>query len=103
MRLISPGSRPGEVEWLFEGWRSNSFAILQNQVLAFRLVAGRVGLHDSRAVGRVLQNIRFAHARSDVGAGAMRHQRRKYDEAARAHRPRERLVAVLFTAHVTEL
>ena len=53
-------------------------------------VARFAGLHYTRAVGRVLQNVRLANTGGDVRAGTMRHRRGKYDDAALADGNRER-------------
>jgi hypothetical protein len=54
------------------------------QVPAVGRVARCAGLHDTRVVRRVLQNVRLANTGGDVRAGTVGHQRGKYDDAALA-------------------
>src|ERR1700722_17484266 len=92
-----------ESKWLFERRRRKTFAVFQNQVLTIWRVARSIGLHNSRAVGCVLENVGFTHSRGAVGTGAMRHRGGKYHDAPLAHRNCECVGTGLLAAYVTEL
>src|SRR5271156_460372 len=77
--------------------RRDALAVFYDQVLSAFIVARCGRIQVAGAVGRVLENEGLAQFSRDVRSRSMRHQRREYEHAARAHRSGEGAVVVLAT------